>query len=968
MNRIGILIIFCLFSVMQILSAQTYRTYTGWGNNLTNPQWGANGDALVDRTTPSFGNGYSSPAGQNRQNARRISNFLAAQPQSMPSQLGFSDYVWVFGQLIDHEFALVHDDPAQDFPIFINFPDPQFNPGGVLPAVTIPLRRSAVIPGTGTEIGNPRRFPNAISSFFDGSVIYGSDSTWADWLRTFEDGKMKVSTGNLLPFNTFSAEFEGDLDPAAPRMDNQFPVNPKLFVAGDIRVNENVFLTAMHTLFVREHNWQAERIKARNPQWNDEQIYQHARKIVSGIITAITYEEWLPTLGVPVPPYQGYDPEVHPGMFNVFSAAAFRLGHTFLSTNLPRRDNLARQVPQGDILLRNAFFNPVEVLSSGGVDPMLKGMAHQLQQDFDHRVIDDVRNFLFGPPGAGGRDLIAINIQRGRERGLADFNTIRFEFGLPKYTSFEEMFQGNEALVNAFTTAYGSVDNVDAWIGLMAEPKAEGSTFGSTLRALLAEQFANFRDGDRFYYENDADLSAEEVAEIKATRMYDVLMRNTDITVLQKNVFLMAPHEDICAAEELEAAITGEVRTAASQAPIGDALLTLHIDYKSPRLMESESDGSFDFGAMPTCRKYHLQVERPDTWQSGVSIADIILVNKHLLGTYTFPSPLLIRAADVNGSGGISIADGIHMRQLLLGRVDSFNAPTPWQFYNGDYQFQIPNLPSAQELIEAQNIKIGALEEDAHFNVVGVKMGDLNGTASLGLYTAEPRVADPLVFQFNNREYMAGQSFSLPFLSPNIHEFAGFQMSIAYPADRVVFKGMVDETLALVEGIHYAHDPAKGLINIILDWSDPLPAGALPFSLAFEATRRVQTRDVLRLNAQVLQKEAVTLGFDLADINLRILSDVEAQVALEPFQVFGNQPNPFTRETIISFDLPESGDVELVVYDLNGRQVMRRSQYFYRGYNQLAIQRQELSGATGILIYQLNSAHGSVSERMLAKD
>lgn len=968
MNRIGILAFVSFFSVLQIVSAQTYRTYTGWGNNLANPHWGANGDALVDRTTPSFGNGYSSPAGQNRQNPRRISNFLASQPHSMPSTLGFSDFVWVFGQLIDHEFALVKDDPAQDFPILINFPDPQFNPGGVLPAVIIPMKRSLVIPGTGTESGNPRRFPNDISAFFDGSVIYGSDSTWAYWLRTGVDGKMKTSRGNLLPFNTVTGEFEGDLDPTAPRMDNQFPVNPKLFVAGDIRVNENVFLTAMHTLFVREHNWQAERIKKSHPEWDDEQIYQHARKHTIGVLTAITYEEWLPTLGVPVPPYQGYDATVHPGMFNVFSAAAFRLGHTFLSTNLPRRDNLARQVPQGDILLRDAFFNPIEVLNSGGVDPMLKGMAHQLQQDFDHKVVDDVRSFLFGPPGAGGRDLIAINLQRGRERGLADFNTIRGEFGFPKYATFLEMFNGDESLAAAFQTAYGSVDNVDAWIGLMAEPKAPGSTFGPTLGALLAEQFANFRDGDRFYYEADPDLTPEEIAEIKATRMYDLIMRNTDITVMQKNVFLMAPHEDMCTAEELEATITGEVRAVASLAPIGNALLTLRIDYKEPRLLESESDGSFDFGAMPTCRKYNLEVERPDTWPSGVSIADIILLNKHLLGSYTFPSPLLMRAADVNGSGNVSVADAIHIRQLLLGRIDSFTAPAPWRFFNGDFQFQIPNLPSTQELIEAQKFKIQGLEEDTHFNVVGIKMGDLNGSAPLGLYTAEPRHANPLVFQFNNREFMPGQSFTLPFLSPNIHEFAGFQMSIAYPVDRVVFKGVVNEGLTLAEGIHYAHDPSRGLINIILDWNDPLAAGTLPFSLEFTATRRVQTRDVLRLSAQMLQKEAVTLGFDLADINLRILNDVEAQVALEPFQVFGNQPNPFTRETVISFDLPESGDVELVVYDLNGRQLLRRSQYFYRGYNQLAIQRQELAGATGILIYQLNSAHGSVSERMLAKD
>ena len=68
-------------------------------------------------------------------------------------------------------------------------------------------------------------------------------------------------------------------------------------------------------------------------------------------------------------------------------------------------------------------------------------MATQVEQDCDGKVVDDVRNFLFGPPqfGLGGLDLAAINIQRGRERGLADFNTIRTNLGLPAYTSFSEI-------------------------------------------------------------------------------------------------------------------------------------------------------------------------------------------------------------------------------------------------------------------------------------------------------------------------------------------------------------------------------------------------------------------------------------------------------------------------------------------------------------------------------------------------
>ncbi len=67
-----------------------------------------------------------------------------------------------------------------------------------------------------------------------------------------------------------------------------------MFLAGDVRANENIELTAMQTLFVREHNYQATKIAAANPSLTDEQIYQKARSIVIAEIQAITYNEWLP--------------------------------------------------------------------------------------------------------------------------------------------------------------------------------------------------------------------------------------------------------------------------------------------------------------------------------------------------------------------------------------------------------------------------------------------------------------------------------------------------------------------------------------------------------------------------------------------------------------------------------------------------------------------------------------------------
>src|SRR5262249_13973629 len=150
------------------------------------------------------------------------------------------------------------------------------------------------------------------------------------WLRTRSGGELKTSAGGLLPFNDGS-----QLNAASPE---QADFSPAFFVAGDIRANEQPTLACMHVLFVREHNFQARRIRKEHPELSEEKLFQRARRIVIGEIQRITYEEFLPALigKDALPPYAGYDVNVDAGISAVFSTAGFRLGHTLLSPRLLR--------------------------------------------------------------------------------------------------------------------------------------------------------------------------------------------------------------------------------------------------------------------------------------------------------------------------------------------------------------------------------------------------------------------------------------------------------------------------------------------------------------------------------------------------------------------------------------------------------------------------------------------------------
>jgi Animal haem peroxidase len=223
---------------------------------------------------------------------------------------------------------------------------------------------------------------------------------------------------------------------------------------------------------------------------------------VTAELQAVTYREFLPALlgADALPPYRGYQRDMNPGISNLFATAAYRFGHSMLSPQLLRLDADGGEIAAGHLSLASAFFNPAAIIEHG-IDPVLRGLASQRAQEVDAQLVDEVRNFLFGPPGSGGFDLASLNIQRGREHGLPRFNQLRGDLGLRPYRSFQEL-NPDAAVVQRLRSAYRSVDAVDAWVGGLAEPHAPGALVGPTWREVLVEQFRRLRDGDRFWYES----------------------------------------------------------------------------------------------------------------------------------------------------------------------------------------------------------------------------------------------------------------------------------------------------------------------------------------------------------------------------------------------------------------------------------------------------------------------------------
>ena len=674
------------------------RTIEGTNNQVTEGEGEDPGrtEASLERVfEPAFEDGFNEPRGggltegeSSLPNPRTISNALSDQPNSEDSDnpLDASDWLWQWGQFLDHDLGLsegtnILDIPEADreevreevgFDIPIPVPEPperdillgdNFT---AIPFNRIPGVEGTGVEGTGDEDDVVREVRNEVTAYIDGSNGYGSGIVRAAAKRTdlgnsffgeatagaeiqteeTEDGQtlrfveIEVEEesnvelagteegeegeggqeeqaprlyfppegespfdGKLLvandPYGTDGLAFESGADPnnlsgeilapynradspnADPDPDGEGRVpNDQEFISGDVRINEQSGLIAVHTLFIREHNLIADKVAfhldaqddealneafeaytenvleiypdATPEQIRGEFIYEAARAVVGAKNQVITYEEFLPIL---VGNESADDLEIinedllSPGIAAEFSGAAYRLGHTLLSNQIRTIDRQG----MGEISLREAFFNP-QSISADGLDNILIGLNYQESNDADTQVIDGVRNSLFGPPGRGGLDLVAINIQRGRELGVPGYTAIYNELNPDApINNFEDLGEViGEDLAEDFAEVYDNVEDIDLWIGGLAEMPIEGALLGPTIGAIVSDQFARLRDFDRFFYEdqledensflsvvsNAIDLDLEEV------RLADIIRENVDTPELVPDDAFRVPFDN----------------------------------------------------------------------------------------------------------------------------------------------------------------------------------------------------------------------------------------------------------------------------------------------------------------------------------------------------------------------------------------------------------------------------------------
>ncbi|XP_073073469.1 thyroid peroxidase isoform X1 [Manis javanica] len=557
--------------------ANKHRLITGACNNRVHPRWGASNTALARWLPPAYEDGISEPRGWNphflyngfplppvREVTRRV---IQAPNEAVTDDGQYSDLLMVWGQYIGHDIAFTPQSTsraalggAADCQLTCEKQSPCFPIQ--LPAnasrtpACLPFSRSSAACGTGAQgaffgnlsRANPRQQVNGFTSFLDASTVYGSSPAAERQLRnwTSAEGLLRVNARHRdagrahLPFAPPPAACAPEPGARAPRA--------PCFLAGDGRASEVPALTALHTLWLREHNRLAAALKARNAHWSADTAYQEARKVVGALHQIITMRDYVPKILGPeafqqhVGPYTGYDPSVDPTASNVFSTAAFRFGHATVHPLVRRLDARFQEHPVlPPLRLKDAFFSPWRLLKEGGVDPLIRGLLARPAklQVQDQLMSEELTESLFVLSGEEALDLASLNLQRGRDHGLPGYNEWREFCGLPRLQTQADLHTAisNGGLVDRITALYRHPDNIDVWLGGLAEDFLPQARTGPLFACIIGKQMKALRDGDRFWWENSLVFSEAQRHQLEKQSLSRVICDNTGLSSVPTDAF-----------------------------------------------------------------------------------------------------------------------------------------------------------------------------------------------------------------------------------------------------------------------------------------------------------------------------------------------------------------------------------------------------------------------------------------------
>ncbi|MEM8910015.1 MAG: peroxidase family protein, partial [Bacteroidota bacterium] len=395
---------------------------------------------------------------------------------------------------------------------------------------------------------------------------------------------------------------------------------------------------------------------------------------------------------------------------------------------------------------------------------------------------------------------------------------------------------------------YDNVNNIDAWVGMLVETPMSDALFGETIMEIMIRQFGALRDGDRFYFENDPVFTAVEVEAIKRTTFRDIIMRNTNITLMQGNVFAAMPHDSICPTAVSWVDLTGNIKTE-NGLNVEEVTVRLSDATESALATSTSNDsGNFSFESLTTCEHYRVRPSYNEDIRNGVNTNDMVKMAKHILNTELLDSPYKIIAGDIDNNGSVNVADLIHLHRVILFIDSSFVNTPPWRFVDANYVFQNPTQPLAESFAEEADI-IYLSEQTAQNNFVAIKTGDLNlDVTPNNLQSGDTRNEPQMTFYTQDQRLEIGKEYTLEFNTSQLQEVNAYQYTLDFDTDALDFVQLLPGAIDNMSERNFGLLLDQGAITT--SWfGEATNENSEVFRLTFRAKQEGQLSDYLQLNS-----------------------------------------------------------------------------------------------------------------------
>ncbi|MFN8280058.1 MAG: T9SS type A sorting domain-containing protein [Saprospiraceae bacterium] len=428
-----------------------------------------------------------------------------------------------------------------------------------------------------------------------------------------------------------------------------------------------------------------------------------------------------------------------------------------------------------------------------------------------------------------------------------------------------------------------------------------------------------------------------------------------------KTVVIVQDNLDICPNTGSFGKITGELKTNR-----GDLTNPVEVQlYNGANMMKTTSGGPYTFLDLPLQASYVVKPLRNDNPLNGVSTKDITVIQRHILGKELITDPYILLAADVNNSRSVTASDIAEMRRLILGIIPEFRVVKSWTFVPSAYKFADPSNPF--DAPREQNVNFGVTKETKDVPFVAVKMGDVTQDArASNLNAGKTRTNGSLLFEIDEKNLSGGGTYKVDFKSSDFVNIIGYQFTLKFDASALSFEGIEAGVLNTNESNFGLNRLNQGIITTSWDAQEGTSFGKneVLFSIILRANKNVKMSQVLAINSEVTNAEAYNFASDVEDVKLGVRTD-RGVIAGEVFELYQNEPNPFAKQTVISYRLPEASAVKLTIYDVTGKVVRVYSLNGQKGFNSYTVNKSELNNANGVLYYQLDAAHNTATRRMV---